>query len=100
MTNPKTSKKPISKGKKGVAAPKAVAGPIDWKKEIADEFLDKGRKLGVLSYEEVMDFCDRNHLPEKDTTELLRYLEKENIELVTHEELEASEHVSDFSKEE
>jgi len=99
MTNQKTGKKTVSKVKKSVVAPKVVVGTVDWKKEIAEEFLDKGRKLGVLSYEEVMDFCDRNHLPEKDTTELLRYLEKENIELVTHEELEASEHVSDFAKE-
>ena len=36
-----------------------------------------------------MEFCDRNHLSEPEMNELLKTLEKEHVELVMQEELEA-----------
>lgn len=92
----------IKKTKK--AEPKAknkiVAG-IDLKEELIEGLLDKGRRAGVISYEEVMDFSDRNHLAEAEINDLLKLFEKENIELVMHDELEASMgELDDFEKEE
>jgi RNA polymerase primary sigma factor len=50
--------------------------------------LEKGKDSGnLLTYEEVMEFADKNTLNEQATNKLLRLIEKENIELVTLEEL-------------
>ena len=62
---------------------------VDLKKELLDELLDKGKRSGVLAYEEIIEFSEKNHLPEKEVNELLHRLEKENIDLVMQEELES-----------
>jgi RNA polymerase primary sigma factor len=70
------------------------------KDDFIETLLEKGRKAGVLTYEEVMDFGDRHHLPETEITELLKVFEKENIELITQEELSSqSTDVLDFEQE-
>lgn len=63
---------------------------LDLKKDLIEEFIEKGKRNAVITYEEVIEFCDKNHLVEQETNELLRTLEKENIELITQEELETS----------
>jgi RNA polymerase primary sigma factor len=72
-----------------------VSTQADFEKEIHDALIVKGRQSGVLAYEEVMDFCGQKHLNEQQTLELFKLLERENIELVTHEELEAAAQLSD-----
>lgn len=63
---------------------------IDLKKELIDELIERGkRNKKVLSYEEVIEFGDKNHLTAKETNDLLKLLEKENIELVMQEELDS-----------
>lgn len=52
--------------------------------------LDKGRSEGVLTYEEVATFNFKNRLAEEETNELLRTLEKENIDLISQDELSAT----------
>lgn len=52
--------------------------------------LEKGRVNGVLTYEEVIQFNQRYKFSEEDSNELLRLLEKENIDLISQEELESS----------
>lgn len=59
-------------------------------KEVVEEFIEKAKRGGILTYEEVIEFSDKNHLAEQETNDLLRLLEKENVELVTQEELETS----------
>jgi RNA polymerase primary sigma factor len=74
---------------------------IDLTQELVESLVERGRKSGMLSYEEVMDFCDRNHVPEQEINELLRVFEKENIELVMQEELEADPtNIEGFQKDE
>lgn len=73
---------------------------VDSVQEVIESFVERGKRSGTLSYEEVMDFCDRNHLSEPETNELLKTLEKENIELVMQEELEAGTGLDDYEKEE
>src|SRR5476649_169010 len=63
---------------------------LDLKKDLIEEFIEKGKRNAVITYEEVIEFCDKNNLVEQETNELLRTLEKENIELITQEELETS----------
>lgn len=99
----------IKKNKTAKVAPKGKASPktgstkkvegIDLKEELIEGLLDRGRRSGVLSYEEVMDFSDRNHLSEIELNDLLKVFEKENIELVLHDELEAS-NLEEFESEE
>jgi len=61
---------------------------LDLKKELLEELILKGKKNNVLSYEEVIEFSDKNDLSEKGTNQLLGIFEKENIELVMQEELD------------
>ncbi len=52
--------------------------------------VEKGRNEGVLTYEELLGFNQRHKLNEEDANELVRILERENIDLISQDELEAS----------
>jgi RNA polymerase primary sigma factor len=51
--------------------------------------MEKGRSEGVLTYEELMLFNVRHRLADEDANELIRILERENIDLISQDELEA-----------
>ena len=36
----------------------------DLAQEVVEALVERGKRAGVLSYEELMEFCDRNHLTE------------------------------------
>ncbi len=61
---------------------------FDFKKELIDALIEKGRETGTLTYEEVIAFNERNQLLEKEINDLFKVLEKEHIELVIEEELQ------------
>src|SRR6266446_3746197 len=69
---------------------KTVAG-TDVHKETIDEFIEKCKTNGLLSYEELINFSDKNNVTDAEVTDILRTLEKENVELVTQEELETDD---------
>lgn len=52
--------------------------------------IERGRANGVLTYEELFTFTQKHKLNEEDSNEILRLLEKENIDLISQEELEAA----------
>jgi RNA polymerase primary sigma factor len=52
-----------------------------------DYLIDKGKSEGVLTFEEVLTFTQRHNLSEEDTNELLRLFDKENIDLISQEDL-------------
>jgi RNA polymerase primary sigma factor len=91
----KKTQKPAAKTKK-TATPAATATAysptIDLNKELVEELLERGKRDGVLAYEEIIELGQKHHMSEKDTDELLKLFEKENIELVTQEELEGADH--------
>lgn len=96
----KKTKPEIKTKSKIKVQPKKVDG-MDLAQELIEAMVERAKRTGMLSYEEVMDFCDRNHLAENETNELLKILEKENIELVMQEELDAeSTALEGFEKEE
>src|SRR5438045_2015022 len=72
---------------------------IDLKRELIEEFVERGKKQRVLSYEEVVEFGDKNHLSEGETNSLLKLLEKENVELAMQEELD-TDHSKPYEAEE
>lgn len=87
-----------TKAKKGISASAAKHlsdsienSGIDLKKELLEELIEKGKRNNAISYEEVIEFSDKNDLSEKDTNQLLRIFEKENIELVMQEELDTAD---------
>ncbi|QQR53755.1 RNA polymerase sigma factor RpoD [bacterium] len=53
-----------------------------------DELIEKGKTNGSLTYETVIAFCEEHGLSEKESENLLRLIEKKNIELVTQDEVE------------
>lgn len=63
---------------------------LDLKQDLVDELVDKGRKNGILTYEELIEFGDKNNLNEQETNDLIRHIEKENIEFIMQEELEGN----------
>jgi len=79
------------KPKKETASKKTTQGKanLDLRKELIDELVERGKKAGILSYEEVIEFSDKNNFSEKDTNELLRLLDKEHVELKMQEEIDS-----------
>lgn len=74
---------------------------LDLKEELSNELVERAKKAGVLTYEELVEFGEKNNFSEQETEKLLRLLDKENIELVTQEELESAQpDVDEFESEE
>src|SRR5437868_6057882 len=61
---------------------------VDLHKEILEEFIEKSKENGVISYEELISFGDKNNVTDQEMNDILRTFEKENIELLTQEELD------------
>jgi len=70
---------------------KKTINNVDLHKEIIEEFIEKCKLNGMLSYEELIAFSDKNNVTDTEVTDILRVLEKENVELVTQEELDSDE---------
>lgn len=66
---------------------------LDFKKDLMDTLLEKGKDTGILTYEEIMILHDKAHLTEKEANDFMKLVEKEHIELIMEEEL----HVQDGS---
>ena len=56
-----------------------------------DLLLEKGRSEGVLTYEEVFLFAQKHKFNEENTSELLSLFEKEDIDLVSQADLDATD---------
>lgn len=96
----KSTKADLEKAKTSIKDTTKNEG-LDFTQELIDALLERGKKAGLISYEELLDFCQSNHLSEAETNNLLKTVEKENIELVMQEELESdSAALIDFDKEE
>ncbi len=83
-----TKTKPAAAPKKTV---KKTTTNIDLHKEIIEEFIEKCKLSGLLSYEELIAFSDKNNVTDAEVTDILRILEKENVELITQEEMETED---------
>ena len=94
VVKPKTAKPSKTGGSKAAHAEpdeKAVvkANITDLKKELTDELIEKGKRANFLTYEEIIEFGDKNHLSEQEINDILRTLEKEHIDLIMQDELES-----------
>lgn len=89
---PKKPSAPVRPKKNSRLAGKPLAGSpnLELKEELIHDLIDRAKKNNMLTYEEFIDFSERNDLTEPETEELLRLFEKENIELITQEEFEAA----------
>lgn len=67
--------------------------------EQLDSLVQKGRIEGMLTYEELAVFAQKNAMTEEVYSDVLRILEKENIDLISQEDLLADLSVEDFLKE-
>lgn len=98
MTAKKTTKN-SAESKVKASKKSKVTTSLSWKDELED-YLEKGRKARALSYEEIIDFCERNKLSEKETADILKTFEKENIDLVMHDEIGSMTDLEEIEKEE
>lgn len=87
---PKATAKKI-KPEKPVNKAKEVAKEPDVRDEIFTAVLERGKKMGTLNYEEIIEFRQRYHLTDKETNELLRMLSQEGVELIMQDEQEGSD---------
>ncbi len=93
--------KAIASSGKTTGDSKSTPKSVDLKKELTQELVDQGKRDGVLTYEEVMEFSDENDFTEAETDQLLRRLDKENVELITQEELDSVQsEIEEFDKDE
>jgi RNA polymerase primary sigma factor len=67
--------------------------------EHLDVLIQKGRIEGMLTYEELTAFAQKFAMTEEVYSDVLRILEKENIDLISQEDLLADISVDDFLKE-
>jgi len=82
----------MTKAKPAVKKPvKKTTSSVDLHKEIIEEFIEKSKEAGIVSYEELISFGDKNNVTDAEINDILRLFEKENIELLTQEELDGGE---------
>lgn len=91
------AKKPLVK--KNVLAP-AGSKDLDLKTELVNELVERGKKNGYMTYEEIIEFGEKNNIGESETNDLLRRFEREHIDIVMQEELGGSASLEEFGAEE
>jgi RNA polymerase primary sigma factor len=96
---PTTTTKQQSKQSKKIPTKPAGAPEIDLKDEIFSTILEKGKKMGALTYEELIEFRQRYQLSDKELSELMRVLPQEGVELIMQEEVSDS-YIEELPKEE
>jgi RNA polymerase primary sigma factor len=94
-----TAEKSVALKGKTAGKAKAVLADQDIKKPLITALLERGKAAGLMTYEEIADFIEKNHFVEQEANELLRTLEKENIELVMQDELDTESGLDSFEKE-
>ncbi len=65
-----------------------------------ESLIERGRTDGVLTFEDLAMFSQKHRLNEEDANELFQIFEKENIDLISQEELDNSSHVFEALDEE
>lgn len=103
ITKNVSKEKNSSKAKSTLLKKEAEAGTLKKGKKDALElhfeaildFVDESKKNGTVSYEEILEFCEANDLSEKESERLMRLLEKENIDLISQEEMETLDEVEE-----
>ena len=95
-------KSPAAKPSKAVKSKRAVRTSVtdkavkpkikvESKEDLITAFIERGKRAGALTYEELMEFSEKQRLSEQETEQLLKTCDKENIELLTQEEMEATD---------
>lgn len=79
------------KKERGIASRREKCNSLKDVEKKVNILVEKGNRNGVLSFEEVIFFSRKFKLAEEDVTELLDILEKENIDLMSKEELIAQD---------
>jgi RNA polymerase primary sigma factor len=86
-------KQPPLKGRAKVAPVTEKTAPTsaqitDLKKELTEELIEKGKRTNFLTYEEIIEFGDKNHLSEQEINDILKTVEREHIDLIMQDELD------------
>lgn len=93
------AKKVVTRAKK-TQSKNGIKG-IDLRTENITELIEKGKQEAYLTYEEVVEFSDKNNLNEQETNDLFRQLEKEHVDLIMQEELSTGQaSANDFETDE
>jgi RNA polymerase sigma factor RpoD, C-terminal domain/RNA polymerase sigma factor, sigma-70 family len=91
-------KKPVVKNSGAVPA---NGKDLDLKTEMINELLERGKKNGYMTYEEIIEFSEKNSIGEIETNDLLRRFEKEHVDVIMQEEVEGgSAALEEFGTEE
>lgn len=77
-----------------------ITSADDLKNEFIEELVQKGKNSGVIAYEEIIEFGNKNDLSEHDISDILKALELKHIELVMEDELSSGSDIIKLSHEE
>lgn len=84
----KTSEKKVRSSKKDAAQQNNkksdVVGSTSYE-DLLHEFVEKAKRDGIVTYEEVLEFSEQNTLSDSDTNAILKQLEKEHVEIIGSE---------------
>jgi RNA polymerase primary sigma factor len=72
----------------------------DLKSEFIEEIVIKGKANGTITYEEVIEFSNKNDLNDQDVADILKVLDKKNIELVMEDEITSATEIIKINSEE
>ena len=103
-------KKLVEKKKTAAAGSKKTRSSTDAEKKSAQQqlsredifrlVLEKGRRSGMISYETILEMLESSQLGEGEMQDLLKELERENIELTMDEDIILDNNIDALSKEE
>ncbi len=77
---------------------KSKKTPLELHFEAILDFVEDSKKNGSVSYEEILEFSEANDLTEKESEKLMKLLEKENIELISQEEIGSLDEIDDVEE--
>ncbi len=77
-----------------------VTSADDLKTEFIEELIQKGKNSGIVAYEEIIEFSNKNDLGEQDIADIMKALEAKHIELVMEDELTSAVDIIKLSHEE
>jgi len=85
MIKKKTSSKKITK----------ITISNEDKQSVVKKLIEDGQRQRYITYETIMEIGEKHKFTEDEMNELLKELEKKNIELITQEELHSSQNVTE-----
>jgi RNA polymerase primary sigma factor len=92
------AKKKTKPVKKAVVGAKEKKSPVELHFDAILDFVEDAKKNGSVTYEEILEFSEANDLTEKESEKLIKLLDKENVELISQDEIESLDKLDEIDE--